>query len=258
MNYFKQFKTETEEALKRYKPDDILTKEDIEGLPGPVKKYIEYTGAIGKPKLHNIKLVFKGQIRMGAGKLWMNFKSVQYNFFDEPERIFYIKSGMFGLPVSGLHLYKNKKATMQINAACFFRVADGKGFEMDKGETVTVFNDMCCMAPASLIDKKIKWEEIDNSKVKGIFKNGDLEISSILYFNETGQLIDFSSVDRYESADGKSYKALKWTTPLSGYKEINGINIPTYGETHWHPKTGEFAYGKFNLQEVVYNSTTFE
>lgn len=31
------------------------------------------------------------------------------------------------------------------------------------------------------------------------------------------------------------------------------FNLPTYGEAVWHYPEGEFAYGKFTLENVQYN-----
>ena len=42
-------------------PDSVLTETDIRNLPEPVKKYLHYTGAIGKPKVKNFKVEFSGQ-----------------------------------------------------------------------------------------------------------------------------------------------------------------------------------------------------
>ena len=53
-------------------------------------------------------------------------------------------------------MYKDEKAIMVIKLAGLFKVVNAKGVEMNQGETVTVFNDMCCMAPATLIDKDIQ------------------------------------------------------------------------------------------------------
>lgn len=42
-------------------PDSVLIETDIRNLPDPVKKYLHYTGAIGKPKVKNFKVEFSGQ-----------------------------------------------------------------------------------------------------------------------------------------------------------------------------------------------------
>ena len=61
---------------------------------------------------------------------------------------------MFGLPVLGYHDYQNAKANMDIRLLGLYAVVKAKGDEMNKAETVTVFNDMCLMFPATLIDKE--------------------------------------------------------------------------------------------------------
>jgi hypothetical protein len=95
---------------------------------------------------------------------------------------------------------------MEIKIAGLFRVVDAKGFEMNRGETVTIFNDMCLLAPSTLTDRRIEWEIIDPRCVKAIFTNGEISIVATLIFNEKGEIINFISPDRYETADGKNYK----------------------------------------------------
>jgi hypothetical protein len=121
---------------------------------------------------------------------------------------------------------------------------------MNKTETVTLFNDMCLMVPATLIDKRIHWEPIDSLTTKVIFTNRGISISATLYFNEMGQLINFTSYDRTAISDMKQYR---FSTPVKDYKNMNGINVPTYGEAIWHYPDGEFVYGKFNLKTIQYN-----
>jgi len=71
----------------------------------------------------------------------------------------------------------------------------GRGlFEAD---TVTMFNDMCLMAPATLIDKRITWQTIDDLTVAGTFMNQGVTISAVLHFNDEGQLVNFVSNDRW-------------------------------------------------------------
>ena len=57
---------------------------------------------------------------------------------------------------------------------------------MNKAETVTVFNDMCLLAPATLIDKRIEWVPVDSVSAKATFTNGPNKITATLYFNEQG------------------------------------------------------------------------
>ncbi|MBK9484876.1 MAG: hypothetical protein IPO01_06585 [Chitinophagaceae bacterium] len=135
-----------------FNTDSLLTEKDLQHLPEPVKKYIRYAGAVGKPKVKNFKLEFNGQIRADEKSAWMPFTSVQYNFVDTATRLFFMKATMKHLPVAGFHSFKNGNAFMDIRLLSLFRVQYQAGSDMNISETVTFFNDMCCMAPATLID----------------------------------------------------------------------------------------------------------
>ena len=233
---------------------DILKEIDIQSLPLPVQKYIIYSGAIGKPKVKNMKIVFDGEMR-DKGKDFFKFQSVQYNFFDNPARLFFMKAQMYGTMVPGYHRYQNEKASMQIKLLGLFDVVNIKGNEMNQAETVTVFNDICLMAPAALIDKRIEWMLIDDFSTKATFTNGKNIITAVLYFNEMGQLINFTSDDRYTITDMKQYR---FSTPVKDYTEINGTNIWSNGDAVWHYPDGEFVYGKFRLKSIEYNVANFK
>jgi len=249
------FKNEVNDALKRAGSMDtaILAESDLEHLPSIVKKYLHYAGAVGKEKVRVARINFEGRIRSKPEAGWMSFKSEQYNFFDKPARIFFIRARKMGIPATGIHLYKDEKAIMVIKLAGLFKVVDAKGPEMDQGETVTFFNDMCCMAPATLIDRNIEWDTIDALTVKARYKNGELTIGATLYFNEDGRLMNFVSNDRFETADGKTYKSYPWSTPVKEYTELNGRRIASYASTIYHRPDADFCYGEFVLKGIEYN-----
>ena len=91
----------------------------------------------------------------------------------------------------GNHIYRDQKATMLIKILGLFTVSDAKGWQMDQGETVTVFNDMCFMAPASLIDKRIEWKEIDEESVSARFTNGRHFYYRYAFLQREGRACEF-------------------------------------------------------------------
>jgi len=152
-NKFKKIVLSELERTKNLEPE-LLTEKDLDHLPEVVKKYIRYTGIVGKEKVLNFRSECKGGIRSNPDEEYMPLKSVQYNFIDLPSRLFYIVAKKKGISAIGLHLYQNAKATFQIKILGLFTAVNAKGPKMDQGETVTVLNDMVFMAPGSLIDKK--------------------------------------------------------------------------------------------------------
>jgi hypothetical protein len=237
--------------------NEVLEEKDITHLPMAVQKYIHFTGFIGKEKVLNFRAEFNGGIRFKPGEDYMPLKSVQYNFIDLPARLFYIVARKKGIPAVGLHLYREASAIFKIKILGLFTVVDAFGPKMDQGETVTVFNDMCFMAPGSLIDPRITWTEIDELTVKGIFNNRGISISAILYFNPSGELVDFLSHDRFET-NGKDYINNPWRTPVESYKEFNGYRLPSKAKLIYDRPEGEFCYGEFELADIQYNCREFK
>ena len=251
ISFEKGFQTDVKENLKRTNSlsEELLKESDLQSIPEPVQQYLRYAGVVNKPKVKNVRIVFDGEMR-AKGKDYFKFKSEQYNFFDEPTRLFFMKGKMFGITVPGYHKYSKAKATMDIRIFGLFAVVKQSGDVMNKTETVTLLNDMCLMAPATLIDKRIQWEPIDSTSVKATFTNQGITINAILYFNEKGQLTNFTSDDRTEINVMQQYP---FSTPVSDYKNINGANIMTHGETVYQYPDGKFTYGKFNLETIEYN-----
>jgi hypothetical protein len=233
---------------------NLLTEADLVNLPEPVKNYIRYTGSVGKPKVNNFKVEFTGKIRKNEQSAWLPFSSEQYNFLESSTRLFFMKAVMKGLPVAGFHCYKNGEAFMDIRLLSMFKVQFQSGKEMGIAETVTFFNDMCCMAPATLIDKRIKWLEADSSKVHAEFTNNGISISAWLYFNERGELINFVSDDRYAAGENNTMKRIRWSTPLKNYREVDGYRLASSAEAIYSYPEGDSCYGTFSLKHIKCNN----
>jgi hypothetical protein len=236
---------------------DILTEKDISDLPVPVQNYLYYTKSVGQKKIKNFKAEFEGIMRSSEDDKGMNVQSVQYNFYQNPSRYFYMSATKMGMPASGLHIYQNQSATFHVKLLNWINVVEAKGEKMTQGETVTLLNDMCLIAPATLIDDRIEWETLGDTLVKAHFTNGHVKVSAELYFNEKYELVNFISYDRYET-DGKNYKNYPWLTPVEEYQMINGYLLPSRGRLIYKRPDGDFIYGELEYKSVKYNLTEIE
>ena len=249
----KTYKSEVAHRIVKT-PEKQLTQEDIAHLPEVIKQHLELVGAIGKPQVRNVKIVFEGEMRE-RNKDWFRFSSEQFNFTGSPARFFFMKANFKGLPTGGFHSFKSSGARMQVRPLSIFSAVDHSTPELFTTEMITYLNDICLFAPAALIDKRIEWEKIDELTVKAIFRLGEKQVSAILEFNQNGQLENFISEDRYEIG---LMQKLKFSTPVNDFKNINGYNLPSYGEAIWHYPDEEFVYGRFRLKDLQYNVTSLE
>jgi hypothetical protein len=249
------YQDDVDRALARSAPtENPVTEADLAHLPAPVQRYLRTTGAIGHPRVHNFRVRLHGRIRSGPSTRWIPLAAEQYNFIDEPARLFYLNGCMFTIPIQGYHRYIGPSATMRVKTAAVVNVVDLSGNEMDQGETVTMFNDMCVMAPATLIDPAIVWELVDARTAKASFTNKGHTIRAVLSINEAGELTNFWSDDRYQtSPDGRSVKKVRWSTPLRHYRAFGGVRLASEGEGRWHEPDREYAYIQLAIDAVEYN-----
>jgi hypothetical protein len=101
----------------------------------------------------------------------MGLSAEQYNVKYPAARMFYLTASMFGVPAQGYHPYVDSLASIRVKAAALVPVVTAAGMEMTQAETVTLFNDVCLMAPATLIDPAIEWDAIDARSAKARFTN---------------------------------------------------------------------------------------
>jgi hypothetical protein len=238
----------------------VVTEADLAALPKAVAAYVRRSGAVGESRVINFRARIHGRIRADASKPWMRFTGEQVNTFGPaPSRLFLLDATMFGLPVDVLHVLVDRSATMRVSLCSLLPMVNAAGPEMDRGETVTLFNDLCVLAPAALIDAPVTWRSIDAHRVHAEFTNGVNTVSAELVFNEIDELIDFVSADRSRaSADGRRFTPQRWSTPVGAYRTIGARRVATHGEGRWHAPEpeGEFSYVELDVDDVTYNGAT--
>jgi hypothetical protein len=232
----------------------MVTEADLAGLPEPVQRYLRFTGAVGKPRTWNYRLSFRGDFRERPGSPWMSVVVDQHSFADPPARLFLIEASRLGLPLVAFHRYVGPDATFEVKVASLFTVVDARGPEMNRSETVTLLNDMCLLAPSTLLGPGLRWEEVDPRTVRVRWENAGNQVGAVLVFDDAGALSSFASEDRSMSLDGKTYQRLPWFTPIRGWRDFGGRRLPALAEAAWRLPEGEFTYARFEILRVEYDA----
>jgi hypothetical protein len=238
----------------------VVTEADLAGLPDPVARYLRRSGAVGQPRVSNFFAEVHGRIRSGPDKDWMSFSGRQFNTYgDTPQRLFYMDATMYGLPVTVFHVFAARAATMRGKVLSLVPILDAKGPEMNRSETVTLFNDMVVFAPAALIDAPVRWTGVSDTRVRATYTRAGESVTADLVFNSAGDLVDFVSHDRSRaSTDGTSFTVLPWNTPISEYGNLHGRRVAVRGEAMWDAPgpEGHFSYIEFSVDDLADNVST--
>jgi hypothetical protein len=231
-----------------------LQEDDLEPLPAPVQRYLRAAGVLGQPEVHSFFVRMHGRIRSGNEERWIPLSAEQYNVVAPATRLFYLRGSMFTIPVQGYHRYLGSEASARVKAAALLPVVDMSGTEMTQSETVTLFNDMCVFAPATLVDPAITWEWADDRTVVAHFTNAGHTIRAELSFNDRGELVNFRSNDRYQaSPGGKAARKTPWATPLGEYHLFGSVRLASTGQGRWDEPGQEYVYIELTIDDVQYN-----
>jgi hypothetical protein len=257
-SFHAEYRERVTESLANVDPAPPTVDEaDLADLPRPLADYIRRSGAVERPRVVSFRADFHGRIRGGPGAVWMPFSGEQVNTYGpRPQRIFLMDATRSALPVTVLHEFADATATMRVRLLSLFTIVDAAGPQMDRGETVTVFNDLVVMAPGAIVDAPVTWEAVDDLHVRGTFTDGGQTVSAALTFSAEHDLVDFVSDDRLQaSTDGKTFTPRRWSTPLSGHRDTDGHRVLTDGEGVWHAhqSEGAFTYLELHLDAIGYN-----
>jgi hypothetical protein len=231
----------------------LVTEADLAPLPPLMQTYLRRMGVVGRPHVRNLRLTFKAQMRSSATAAWMQATATQYESFERPARLFYMKASRAGIPFDVLHRYVDGAATFQVRVAGLFPVVDSAGQGTTHNETVTLMNDVLVMAPAAVLDLPFTFETLGTASVRATYQNAGFTVSAVVTFNDEGDLVGFVSDDRaHDRAEGPA----RWSTPISGYREVDGIRVGALGDANWIDASGEWTYGRFEVTSLAYNVTS--
>ncbi|MEA5032995.1 MAG: DUF6544 family protein [Sphaerochaeta sp.] len=221
----------------------VFTINDISRLPLPVQNYFSYCGYIGAPKMQTLEAVYKDvRFKFGKGKPAVLIDYFQINAVDNPARVAYIDSSLYGIPFEGLDSYIAGSGSMKGILARNFTLFNETGETMDMASLVTYLSE-CLLIPNAAIQEYIAWQEIDALHAKATISCYGRTASGIFSFNEKGEMCSFTTNDRKAtSIDGKTSENVKWSVVFYKYVETNGTKKPTVFQAIWHYKDGDLLY----------------
>jgi hypothetical protein len=230
----------------------VLREADLVALPDPVRRYVRAAGVVNQPRVQNFRATWTGRIRSAPDAAWMDFTADQFNTLDVPRRFFHMDAVMKGLPVDVFHAFDEQGATMRVRLLSVKSMVDVSGAALTRAETVTLFNDLCLLAPGELVRPAIRWEAVDAHTARARYTQGPNTISATLVFNDADELVNFASDDRNPAPDG-SAPPTQWTTPARDYRRVGPARVFARAEARWHPASGAWSYGEFELRSLAYN-----
>lgn len=230
----------------------IITQNDLATLPPVVQRWLERSGAVGKPVPQFVHLKQSGEMKTKPDGKWIPFTAEQDFNVTNPGFLWTTEIEVApGLTLGGRDLYLNGHGHMLIKAFYLFPVADATGPETDQG-TMLRYLAEASWFPGAALSSYIRWDSIDDRSARAAMTYGGVTASGIFHFNAAGDFAAFDAKRYYTRKEGATLE--DWHIEAKGWKTFgNGVRIAHQNEVSWKLAEGDFTWLKLEISELETN-----
>jgi hypothetical protein len=228
-----------------------VTDAEINALPPVVRRYLEFMGVPGRPRDWSLRAHLFGRFRPSPTQPWMPLESWQYNSALDVARFFHLRIHLYGvLPVIARDEYSHGRGRMKATALRMATLVDARGHELDVGELVTYVNDAILMAPSMLLGPTTSWHALSDDAFEVRFRDCGHVVTAQVTIDERGAPREFATTDRFIQDPyhpDHPFVRTRWSTPIDGWRIMDGRPLPTAATAIWHLPQGDFSYAQINF-----------
>ena len=228
----------------------IVTMDELTRLPPPVKRWLESSGAVGRPRARTVEVIQRGEMRTSPAGAFMHAEARQAFTVDQPAFVWTVDVTMFGVPVVGRDSFLDGKARMLIKAGGLITVADGTGEKFDQGTLLRFLGEIVWF-PSAALAPYIHWEGIDERQARATITWKGTTASAVFEIDERGRVTGLFAQRYFDGS--KTLEA--WAIPMTEWKTIRGIEMPTKGTAVWRLAAGDFEYYRWEIADVETNKS---
>ena len=249
----KTFESEKKELLDRSLSSEIkvFSEETVNHLPEPLKKYLSVCGYMNTPVPINANVHWaESFLKLSLEKEWGRLQTTQFNAVNPIARISLMK--FLSMPFLGRDIYRNGYGEMKGKLFNLFRIVFANSKETAQSALITVFCDFLFI-PGYILSPNVKWESLNENAVRAALTDNGIAVSGVFYFDKNGFFDHFETDDRYYETGKNTYKKVKFSTIVDGYKNQGDIKIAERVRIIWHLPEGDYEYYKGVVDRIEFN-----
>jgi hypothetical protein len=228
-----------------------VDRSDLEPLPAPVRRWLETSGVIGRPRATTVRLRQRGQLRIKEDGAWMPVRAEQYFSVEPPAFVWRVDATMMHvLPIAGRDKYVGGHGEMLIKPGSLVTVVDARDAKIDQGALLRYLGEIIWF-PSAALATGIAWDAIDASHAKVTLRDGGMTVSAVFTFDERGRVVRFDAT-RYMGA-GPDAELTPWFATISAWRTFEGVEVPTEGEVAWDLAAGPFTYFRWEIVDLQFD-----
>jgi len=230
----------------------IISENDIQKLPVPVKNWLYHSGIVGKPYIYSGRVIQQAELKMKPEqKKWMNGTAIQYTTVENPAFIWTVDVKMNSfLNFQGRDKFEEGRGEMLIKLNSLINIVNEKGEKLDEGTMQRYLGEMVWF-PSVALSPYISWEQIDDTTINATMTFKGTSGSGTFYFNSDGDFIKFTAM-RY-MGNNPDAKRHEWVLLVDEYKTFEGIKVPSRMTATWKLDEKDWTWLKLEIKDIRYN-----
>lgn len=234
--------------------DRVVTNDDLEGLPTPVRAYFTTVLEEGQPYVDTVRLEQRGKLRPGDGSsAWKPFAATQYVTAEPPGFVWDATVSLVpfvSVRVRDRFAAWSGAASVSLGGVVPLERADSRP-ELDEAALMRYLAEAVWYPTALLPAEGVEWDAIDDRTAKATIEHGDVAASLTVSFTDDNEIARVHA-DRYRRVDG-GYELTPWSGYWRAYETRNGVRVPTVGDVVWHRPDGNMHAWHGRVTEIQYN-----
>ncbi len=227
---------------------------ELEGLPAPVQRYFRTVLKEGQPLVTAVNVEHTGTFNMSeSGEQWKPFRSTQRVTIKRPGFVWDARIRIApGMTVYVHDAYVAGEGILTAKLFGLMSMVNLRGTpEVAQGELMRFFAEAAWYPTALLPSQGVKWEAVDETSSKATLKDGEMRLTMLFRFNESGLIESVRAEERGRTVAGAVIPT-RWEGRWRKYEHRDGMRIPLEGEVAWILPEGPKPYWRGRIKRLRY------
>lgn len=217
-----------------------VRRQDLDGLPTPVRRWLERSGVIGQPWPRVVSLRQRAHMTTSPGGGAMPALAEQTFTLMPPGFVWGVDVTMYGLPIVGRDSYREGRGAMLIKAAGLVPIVDAHGDAIDQGTLLRFMGELVWF-PSAALSPYLRWSALDDTHARLTMTHAGVSASADFEIDAEGHVLEMRA-QRFYTGDGPA-RLTSWGNRCHEWKRLGdtGVLVPSRGEVYWSCRPGASA-----------------
>jgi hypothetical protein len=241
-----------EEARALWAGAPPARRRSLDGLPRPVRRYAEASGAAQRAPVRSARLRHGGAFRPALDRPWVAVQGLEYLGATPPGFVWWgrIRAAP-GVWVEARDRSAYGEGRMLVRLASLYTLADARGPELDQGALLRLLGELVWLPTALLDQRHVSWTAVDETSARATLAVGGRAATALFRFGPD-DLPSSLAADRHRDVGGR-FVLTPWGAEYSDHREVDGLRVPFRTEASWVVDGAVQPYARWELESIEHD-----